>query len=131
MQESLAISFEGINLFEDALEQYNELEIAFMNVLREKNMSWFGSLVQPAPKDDSAPLLSISKKPYRDLILANTISVFDLRVYLLARQSALLSRLRQPVEICRKVILFLCTFGNRLREAKVREFFGCYSGSGG
>ncbi|KAI6132070.1 trafficking protein particle complex subunit 10 [Pisolithus croceorrhizus] len=116
LKESLATSFEGVNLFEDALQQYNELEATFMNVLGEKNMSWFGNLINPTPKDDSLPLLSPSKKSYRELILANTISVFDLRVYLLARQSMLLNKMQQPIEICRKAMLFLSTFGKRLRE---------------
>lgn len=115
----MATSYEGINLFEDALQQYNELEAAFMQVLREKNMSWFGSLIHPVPNDDSMPLLSTSKKPYRDLILANTISVFDLRVYLLSRQSALLSKLHQLSEICWKSFTFLSTFGRYLRGIEV------------
>ncbi|KAF8136643.1 trafficking protein particle complex subunit 10 [Boletus edulis] len=125
LKESLASSYEGINLFEDALEQYNELEAAFMQVLREKNMSWFGSLIHPTLNDDSMPLLSTSKKPYRDLILANTISVFDLRVYLLSRQSALLSKLCQPSEICWKAFTFLSTFGRRLRgiESSLPDYF--------
>ncbi|KIJ69219.1 hypothetical protein HYDPIDRAFT_80628 [Hydnomerulius pinastri MD-312] len=125
LKESLASSYEGVNLFEDALQQYNELEAAFIQVLREKNMSWFGSLIQPAPKDDSMPLLSISKKPYRDLVLANTISVFDFRIYVLARQSALLSKIHHPAEICRKAIMFLSTFGRRLREVEpsLPEYF--------
>ena len=92
-----------------------------MQVLREKNMSWFGSLIHPVPNDDSMPLLSTSKKSYRELILANTISVFDLRVYLLSRQSALLSKLRQLSEICWKAFTFLSTFGRHLREVEVRQ----------
>ncbi|KAI6036383.1 trafficking protein particle complex subunit 10 [Pisolithus microcarpus] len=107
LKESLATSFEGVNLFEDALQQYNELEATFMNVLGEKNMSWFGNLINPTPKDDSLPLLSPSKKSYRELILANTISVFDLRI-----------------EICRKAMLFLSTFGKRLaRNRALPEHF--------
>ncbi|OJA10941.1 hypothetical protein AZE42_04658 [Rhizopogon vesiculosus] len=121
--ESLASSFEGVKLFEDALQQYNELEVSFIQVLREKNMSWFGSLIQPVPMDDSMPLLSVSKKPYRDLILANSISVFDFRIYLLARQCALLNKMRRPSEICQKVTSFLGTFGRRLREATLPEYF--------
>ncbi|KAI6045646.1 trafficking protein particle complex subunit 10 [Pisolithus marmoratus] len=125
LKESLATSFEGVNLFEDALQQYYELEATFMNVLGEKNMSWFGNLINPALKDDSLPLLSPSKKSYRELILANTISVFDLRVYLLARQSVLLNKLQQPIEICRKAMFFLSTFGKRLREVEraLPEYF--------
>lgn len=83
-------------------------------------MSWFGSLIQPVPRDDSMPLLSVSKKPYRDLILANSISVFDFRIYLLARQCALLNKMSRPSEICQKVATFLGTFGRRLREVEVR-----------
>ncbi|KAG1768331.1 trafficking protein particle complex subunit 10 [Suillus occidentalis] len=125
LKESLASSFEGVKLFEDALHQYNELEVSFIQVLREKNMSWFGSLIQPVDKDDSVPLLSITKKHYRDLILANSISVFDFRIYLLARQCALLNKMRRPSEICQKVTTFLGTFGRRLREveAKLPEYF--------
>lgn len=109
-----------MKLFEDALHQYNELEVSFIQVLREKNMSWFGSLIQPVDKDDSVPLLSITKKHYRDLILANSISVFDFRIYLLARQCALLNKMRRPSETCQKVTTFLGTFGRRLREVEVR-----------
>ncbi|KAG2157362.1 trafficking protein particle complex subunit 10 [Suillus clintonianus] len=123
--ESLASSFEGVKLFEDALHQYNELEVSFIQVLREKNMSWFGSLIQPVDKDDSVPLLSVTKKHYRDLILANSISVFDFRIYLLARQCALLNKMRRPFEICQKVTTFLGTFSRRLREVEARlpEYF--------
>ncbi|KAL2019357.1 hypothetical protein VTK56DRAFT_9737 [Thermocarpiscus australiensis] len=41
---------------------------------------------------DGIPISS-SKKPYRDLILANNVSLFDFRCYIFARQIALLLRL--------------------------------------
>ncbi|KAI3316456.1 cis-golgi transport protein particle complex subunit [Xylariaceae sp. AK1471] len=41
---------------------------------------------------DDIPISS-SKKPYRDLIVANNVSVFDFRCYIFARQIALLLRL--------------------------------------
>lgn len=104
---------------EDALIQYEELEAAFFQVLKDRTL-WFGKFIEPAPKDDSLPLLSITKKPYRDLILANTISVFDLRVYLLARQCSILSQLGRFTEVCRKVGVFVGAFGGRLREFQVR-----------
>lgn len=108
-----------MNLFEDAYIQYDELETSFYQVLKEKNLSWFGTLISPGSGDDSAPLLSVSKKPYRDLILANTISVFDFRIYLLSRQCELLARRGRINEICRKVAAFLGAFGRRLREVEV------------
>lgn len=121
-QESLAISFQGVSLVEDSLLQYEELEISFAQVLREKNLSWFGVLINPSPKDDSLPLLSVSKKPYRDLILANTVSVFDLRVYMLAQQCALLSRMGRLVDVARRVNSFLNTMGRQLRDVQVGDY---------
>ncbi|RDB24044.1 Trafficking protein particle complex subunit 10 [Hypsizygus marmoreus] len=117
-EESLASSFEGVNLFEDAYTQYDELENSFYHVLREKNLSWFGTLINPVSGDDSAPLLSVSKKSYRDLILANTISIFDFRIYLLARQCELLAQRGRINEICRKAASFLGAFGRRLRDVE-------------
>lgn len=83
--------------------------------MRDKTL-WFGKFVEPAAKDDSLPLLSLTKKAYRDLILANTISVFDIRVYLLARQCHLLAQMGRIVDIGKKAMLFLAAFGRRLRE---------------
>lgn len=118
-QESLASSFEGMNLFEEALVPYDELEALFYRVSKEKNMSWFGSLINADTTDDSSSFLSTERKAYRDLILANTISVFDFRIYLLARQCLLLAKLGRLKEITSKVGFFLGAFGKRLREMEV------------
>ncbi|KAH9048160.1 trafficking protein particle complex subunit 10 [Lactarius hengduanensis] len=119
LKESLAASFEGMNLFEDALRCHDELELSFAHVLREKNLSWFGTLIIPTAKDDSLPLLSVTKKPYRDLIVANTISVFDLRIYILSNQCALLGKMGKVADVCKKVAMFLVSFGRHLREVSV------------
>ncbi|KAG9083484.1 hypothetical protein FRC07_013906, partial [Ceratobasidium sp. 392] len=74
LKESIAESFEGMTLLDAALVQYSELEASFYQVLKEKNLSWFGKLGGTAPGDDAAPLLSVTKKPYRDLIMSNAIS---------------------------------------------------------
>ncbi|KAF5365787.1 hypothetical protein D9758_003260 [Tetrapyrgos nigripes] len=118
LKESLASSFEGVNLCDEALLQYDELEASFYQALKEKNLSWFGVLISPAPKDDSNPLLSLSKKPYRDMILANTITVFDFRIYLLTRQCQLLAQSGRITEVCKKTGAFLGAFGRRLREVE-------------
>ena len=109
-----------MNLFEDALTPYDELEALFHHVSRERNLSWFGSLIQPDPGDESLPLLSISNKPYRDLILANSISIFDFRSYLLARQCRILAKMGKLSEITTKVGFFLGSLAKQLREEQVR-----------
>lgn len=118
-KESLATSYEGMNLCDDALAQYEELEALFLQVSKERNFSWFGVLFTPVPGDDSAPLLSISKKAYRDLIMANTISVFDLRIYILARQCELLAKNGCLADVPKKVATFLGSFSKRLLELEV------------
>lgn len=115
-QESLASSFEGMNLFEEALIPYDELEASFYRVSKERNMSWFGPLLPPDPSQDTSPFLSTTKKPYRDLILANKISVLDFRIYLLARQCQLLAKLGRLAEITTKATFFLGAFGERLKD---------------
>ena len=119
-KESLATSFEGAGLYEDALLQYEELEASFFQVLKDKTL-WFGKFVEAAPKDDSAPLLSLSKKPYRDLIIANAISVFDIRIYLLARQCQVLGQMNRVADVARKAVLFLGAFGGRLQDIEVND----------
>ncbi|POS70879.1 hypothetical protein DHEL01_v210730 [Diaporthe helianthi] len=47
---------------------------------------------EPQEKFDDIPI-SVMKKPYRDLILSNNVSIFDFRCYIFARQIALLLRL--------------------------------------
>lgn len=120
----MASSFEGVKLYEDALSQYDSLETSFFTVLQEKSLSWFGNLTPEASSlaaETSLPLLSVEKKAYRDLILANTISVFDFRVYLLARQCNLLGKMGRVVYVAKKVTTFLGAFGRRLRDVAVRS----------
>ncbi|KAF5358539.1 hypothetical protein D9756_001945 [Leucocoprinus leucothites] len=116
LKESLASSFEGMNLLEEALLQFDELEESFNHIWREKNFSWFGPLINATPGDDTLPLLSVTKKPYRDLILANTISVFDLRIFILGRQCELLSKLGRIGDIAMNALSFLARFSQRLRQ---------------
>ncbi|KAL5640439.1 hypothetical protein ACGC1H_007628 [Rhizoctonia solani] len=116
LKESIAESFEGMTLLDAALLQYSELEASFYQVLKEKNLSWFGKLGGTTPGDDAAPLLSVTKKPYRDLILSNNISVFDFRCYLVARQCLLLAKMGAIADVANKATRFISAFSRTLRE---------------
>ncbi|KAH8923009.1 hypothetical protein BT69DRAFT_195496 [Atractiella rhizophila] len=115
-KESLALSFESLSLYQDALQCYDELEASFFFALRSSNLSWFDKIGGTAPDDDSAPLLSITKKPYRDYLLKNEITVFDFRCYLFARQAKLLGRLGRIEEAGRRGEVFISNFARTLRE---------------
>lgn len=113
-----------MNLADDAILTYSELEASFLqtqtsSLSGQKTISWFGKLINPDFNDDSLPLLEIGKKPYRDLILNNTISVFDFRVYLLAKHCEVLGISGRVGELVRKASSFLGGFGQRLRECDV------------
>lgn len=81
-----------------------------------ENATWFDRFGGLAPGDDALPLLSTSCKPYRRMIDTNTISVFDFRSYLFARQAFMLFHLDRVVEVARRGAYFVSTFARKLRE---------------
>ena len=121
-QESLAHSFEGVNLHEDALIIYEELEATFIQVLKEQNLSWFGKLGATGPEDDSLPILNTASKPYREMLQNSSISIFDFRVYVFARQAQLLGKLGRITEIAKRGQWFVASLTRRLRESEVCPF---------
>lgn len=84
-------------------------------------MSWFGKFGGTAIGDDALPLLSTTNKPYRRLIQANDISVFDFRIYLFARQATMLFQLGRIAEVSRRGAFFISTFARTLRQHQVRR----------
>ncbi len=116
LKEGLALSFENMKLVEDALTQYAELEVTFHQVVRNQELAYFPSHVPTDRGDDSAAILLTNRKPYRTLILENSISTFDLRCYMFARQAQLLLKLNQPVQLCHKTLEFLIDVSISLQE---------------
>ncbi|KAG0212329.1 hypothetical protein BGX33_003699 [Mortierella sp. NVP41] len=116
LKEGLTNAYEMMNLHEEALRQYDELEASFFQILRDNALTWYGKFGGMQEGDDDANLLDLNKKPYRDLIMQNTISVFDFRTYLFGRQCNLLFRLRRPVEICHRALTFIPSFAKTVRE---------------
>ncbi|BGP50119.1 hypothetical protein JCM10450v2_006030 [Rhodotorula kratochvilovae] len=116
-KEALADSFEAMTLYEDALIQYDELEAAFFQNLKEHgNAPWFRTLGGLGAGDDALPLLSTSTKPYRKLIESDAITIFDFRIYLFARQALMLFHLGRVVDVARRGAYFVSTFARKLRE---------------
>nr|XP_031863557.1 uncharacterized protein CI109_000809 [Kwoniella shandongensis]KAA5530629.1 hypothetical protein CI109_000809 [Kwoniella shandongensis] len=127
LKESLAQSFEAVNLPEDSLIIYEELEASFFQVLKEQNLSWFGKLGATGSHDDSLPILDTTVKPYRELLRNSAISIFDFRVYVFARQGVLLGKLGRITEVAKRGQWFVASLTRRLRENEV-ERLGVSSG---
>ncbi|KAI8849287.1 hypothetical protein BC829DRAFT_189092 [Chytridium lagenaria] len=68
LKEGLACTFELMNIFEEALVQYDELEAAFFQNLIEQGAPWFQTFGGTDAGDDSNDILNTSIKPYRDMI---------------------------------------------------------------
>jgi hypothetical protein len=122
LKEGLAKGFESVGLVEDALLGYDELSVGLDTVLRDqanegsetqggvildhskdlhqraaeilkRSQKDDGGRKEPVPHIHDAKPINSRKKNYRDLILANDISIFDFRCYIFSRQMSLLLRL--------------------------------------
>lgn len=90
-----------------------------MQCLKDQNLSWFGKLGGTAENDDSLPILDTNAKPYRDLLISSTISIFDFRIYVFARQCILLGKLGRITEIAKRGQWFVASLARRLLENEV------------
>lgn len=118
LKEGLARGFENVGLLEDALTGYKELAMELSIVTDsqddiERSASPFNNFTEEVLKettnamqcdnpseqtevegtDFGSQILDTSRKDYRQLILANNISVFDFRCYVFARRISLMLRL--------------------------------------
>ncbi|KAI9365504.1 hypothetical protein DFJ73DRAFT_808029 [Zopfochytrium polystomum] len=120
LKDGFAATFEMMNMHDEALLQYDELEAAFFQNLREQGAPWFQTFGGTASGDDSNDILDMSLKPYRDMILQNTITIFDFQIYLFARQVQILFRLvNGPHEICHRAKQFISSFARTIQDYKV------------
>jgi hypothetical protein len=116
LKEGLARGFESVGLVDDALVGYDELSIGLENAIQEEQgdgpstrsdsfltftrelkdilvQSQIDNSSEKVAWDSGAKLVSATRKGYRDMILTSSISVFDFKCYIFARQMALLLRM--------------------------------------
>ena len=86
LKESFAYLYETMNLPDLSLLIYDELEDKYSQLTMNPPAVWFKIFGGLDESDDSADVLNIRRKPYRDLIMTNDVTMFDFRVYLFARQ---------------------------------------------
>ncbi|ORX47606.1 hypothetical protein BCR36DRAFT_584698 [Piromyces finnis] len=118
LKEQLALLYDTVNLYQDALVQYDELEASFYQTLVEQGAAWFKSFGGTEEGDDSLDFLNLKRKPFREMIIQNTTTIFDFRMYLFARQCQLLFRLDKPTELCQRAKLFISSFSMTLTDYK-------------
>lgn len=117
-----------MNLLEDALIQYDELEASYALSGRDQALPWFSSLGGTEHGDDSLSPCSpsiASRKPFRDLIASNSISIFDFRVYLFSRQADLVVGLGRVDELAKRSKMGIYSMARLLRAHGVGSAFDC------
>ncbi len=117
IKEGLAQLFRHMCLFEDALIQYDELELVFMHTMKD-NATSFASMEGIAKGDDQGRIMDTEYKSYQNLISQNSISVFDFRTYLFSRQANLLSMLQRDAEVCGRASQFITSMARSLKNAQ-------------
>eukprot|EP00842_Homolaphlyctis_polyrhiza_P006352 jgi/Hompol1/6718/HPOL_002317-RA len=120
LKEALASTYELINFYEEALLHYDELEATFSQTLAEQGAPWFHKFGGVEPGDDNPDVLNSDRKPYRDLIIQNNITIFDFREYLFSRQCRLALLLGSPADACMRTKLYAVSFAKTLREYSVQ-----------
>ncbi|KAG0448562.1 hypothetical protein HPP92_027773, partial [Vanilla planifolia] len=98
--ESLAYMFEMAHLHEDALREYDELELCYLETVNTSKQRDFGGLEHG---DDQAALLNPGSKLLTQVVQEDSFREFEFRQYLFAYQSKLLFKLR-PVEVASRDI---------------------------
>lgn len=116
-KDSLARTLEAVGLKDDAVGQYEDLEIVFAQAMQNGAVS-FAPVGGDDEGDDSLPLLDVGKKPYADLIRRKEISLFDFWCYLFARKSALLGKMGRVAAVMREAPLFISAVGRMLKRNK-------------
>ncbi|OLL22194.1 Trafficking protein particle complex II-specific subunit 130 [Neolecta irregularis DAH-3] len=132
LKEGLAQSFEHMALFEDALIQYDELELSFIQSLTDHSdqLVVFSKKGGTDPTDDSLSFIPPTNKPYRNLILQNEISVFDFQCFLFARQASLLLQLSRHQELVSRSRDFISSVNRTLKGInEERRWSWIYSAS--
>ncbi|XWS27962.1 hypothetical protein CRYUN_Cryun25bG0025300 [Craigia yunnanensis] len=112
LKESLAFMFEMAHLHEDALREYDELELCYLETV---NMGGkrreFGGLDHG---DDQAALLNPGNKPLTQIVQDDSFREFEFRQYLFACQSTLLFKLNRAFEVASRGYSFIISFSKAL-----------------
>ncbi|XP_065862152.1 trafficking protein particle complex II-specific subunit 130 homolog [Euphorbia lathyris] len=112
LKESLAFMFEMANLHEDALREYDELELCYLETVNMAGKQRdFGGTDHG---DDQAALLNSGSKPLTQIVQDDSFKEFDFRQYLFACQSKLLFKLNRPFEVASRGYPFVISFSKVL-----------------
>ncbi|KAJ2159373.1 hypothetical protein GGF46_003076 [Coemansia sp. RSA 552] len=115
-KEALISLYRLMGLLDEALAHYDELEAAFFQLLDAQQLAWFPAFGGGRRGDDFTDLLDLRKKPYRQLMVDNAITMFDFRMYLFGQQCQLLIDMARYEELAERAQRFVATLSKSMRE---------------
>ncbi|KAH1103796.1 hypothetical protein GYH30_037617 [Glycine max] len=112
LKESLAFMFEMAHLHEDALREYDELELCYLETVNMTGKQRdFGGADHG---DDQAALVNLGNKALTQIVQEDSFQEFEFRQYLFACQSKLLFKLNRPIEAASRGYSFIISFSKSL-----------------
>ncbi|XP_022139450.1 trafficking protein particle complex II-specific subunit 130 homolog [Momordica charantia] len=112
LKESLAFMFEMAQLHEDALREYDELELCYLETVNmTAKQRDFGGIDHG---DNQATLLNPGSKPLTQIVQDDSFREFEFRQYLFACQSKILFKLNRPFEVASRGYTFIIAFSKAL-----------------
>ncbi|KAL0311093.1 UNVERIFIED_CONTAM: Trafficking protein particle complex II-specific subunit [Sesamum angustifolium] len=112
LKESLAFMFEIAHLHEDALREYDELELCYLETVNVAGKQRdFGGVERG---DDQAMLLDPGRKALTQIVQDDSFREFEFRQYLFACQAKLLFKLSRPFEAASRGYSFIISFSKAL-----------------
>ncbi|MBW0466295.1 hypothetical protein O181_006010 [Austropuccinia psidii MF-1] len=115
----LGNQLEIMNLLDDSLIQFDELEAALFQSLLDSPHLWREKVVGKCSFQYSTlDLTSDYSEQYLELVGSGQMSIFDSRIYLFSKQTSLLGRLGKFDEAMKRAIVFVATFSAFLRFHK-------------
>ncbi|KAJ8755105.1 hypothetical protein K2173_016835 [Erythroxylum novogranatense] len=112
LKESLAFMFEMAHLYEDALREYDELELCYLETVNmARKQRDFGGVERG---DDRAAILNPGNKSLTQIVQDDTFREFEFRQYLFACQSKLMFKLKRPFEVALRGHSFVISFSKAL-----------------
>lgn len=96
LKESLDFMFEMVHLHEDALWEYDELELCYLETVNMTGKKReFGGADH---RDDQAAIVNPGNKALTQIVQEDSFREFEFRQYLFACQSKLSFKLNRPIE---------------------------------
>lgn len=128
LQEQLALVFEMLGQYSDALVQYDELDamlnLFIMNTVFGEKQKWMAIFEQPLYSFRGITMCKKDLQEMRNKIVNQSITIIELRNYIFMRQCILLENLENQWEIAQRLFPFLFSTLREIDALRLEVYSG-------